>query len=271
MTNTVAIIQARMSSTRLPQKVLLDIQGYPMLYHVVERLRHARHVSHIVVATSDQEADKPIVAYVDKLAAQVFMGSETDVLARFWGAAQMAKADHILRITADCPLIDPVSIDELITAHLNSGADYTSNVRRRTYPRGLDAEVFSMETLRQTYLLSSKLPHREHVTPFIYENPDRFRLLDFDATGELRRPDIRLCVDTAADLALLREIYHRFYEPGKIIDVRAVICGLDTAPEWKTINTDAEQEHLHRNAREGIRQIKVESQRGQEKDQIGDH
>jgi len=270
MKKVVAIIQARMNSTRLPGKVLLDIQYYPMLYHVVERLRRAKHVSQIVIATTDQESDKPIIAYARELGIDVFWGNETDVLARYWGAAQMAKADFILRITADCPLLDPMFIDDLIIYHFDNDADYSSNVMRRTCPRGLDAEIFSIDTLRQTYNLSFQPQHREHVTAFIYENPRLFRLMNFDMTGELRRPDLRLCVDTEADIQLLREIYRRYYVPGEIIDVRTVIRWLDTEPYWKSINMDSEQDHLNRNTLEGIQQVKLMDRNKEGVGQIGD-
>ena len=251
----VAIIQARMRSTRLPGKVMLDIASRPMLFHVVDRVRQAACADEVIIATSDSETDQQIVSLARDLGVRSFAGSETDVLTRFVDAADMAKADIVIRVTGDCPLIDPAIIDETFDAHMDSGADYTGNAARRTLPRGLDVEIVSTEALRRVLRIASEPRHREHVTSYIYENSQQFRIEHFEVEGHLRRPDIRLTVDTLEDLRLVREIYRRFHRPGQIMDVRGVIEWLDTHPSWAGINTQAEQEHLLRNERQGIRQV----------------
>ncbi len=255
--NVATIVQARMGSQRLPGKVLMDISGRPMLFHVVERLRQANSAGEVVVATTTSEADQEIVSFARDVGVKSFVGSEMDVLERFVLAAEVERADLVIRVTGDCPLIEPTIVDEMVHAHLASGADYTGNLARRTLPRGLDAEVVATQVLRRIHRMDLEPRHREHVTPFIYENPASFRVHHFEVQGKLRRPELRLCVDTHEDLLLMREIYRRFYLPGQVVDISAVIRWLDVEPQWRHVNIDAEQEHMLRNAAEGIRQVKL--------------
>ncbi len=250
----VAIVQARMGSTRLPGKTLARISDKSMIAHVVDRLEYSKHLAKVVVATSTTEDDQRIVEHMRTLGKQVFSGSETDVLDRYVQTANAVGSDLIVRITGDCPLIDPDVIDEMIEFHLSQQADYTGNLARRTLPRGLDAEVFSVQALMMAHEFAEKPYQREHVTPYFYENPDRFRVASYEVTGELRRPDLRLCVDTQEDLDLLREIYRHFYEPGEIVEVRNVIHWLDENPYWRDHNLAAEKEHLSRNVKDGVQQ-----------------
>ena len=255
----VAIIQARMRSTRLPAKVMVEIGSSPMLFHVVDRVRRATCVDEVIIATSDTDPDRQIVSFAQDIGVRTFAGSETDVLARFVGAATMANADLIVRVTGDCPLIDPFIIDETFKVHINGGADYTGNLARRTLPRGLDVEFVSKAALQQVLRMGLEPHHREHVTPFIYENAELFRIEHFEVEGRLRRPDLRLCVDTEEDLVLVREIYRRFYKYGQIVDVRNVIDWLDSEAEWARVNAQAEAGHLSRNERDGVVQVKLPS------------
>lgn len=250
-----AIVQARMGSSRLPNKTLMELSGKPMLGHVVERLGHSRLLTETVVATSVNAADKPIADYIRSLHLQCFEGSESDVLSRFVGAAKIAGSDLIVRITGDCPLIDPSILDEMIAYHQEQKVEYTGNLAQRSLPRGLDAEVFSIDALLHADRLGTESRHREHVTPYIYEHPEQFSIASFEVTGEMRRPDIRLCVDTKDDFALLEKIYEQFYRPGAIVDVRQVIRWLDQNPYWRSFNQAAEQEHLKRNAQDGVKQV----------------
>lgn len=250
----VAVVQARMGSTRLPGKTLERIGDQSMITHVVERLERSQHLSAIVVATSTAKEDQQIVEHMRAFGKQVFAGSETDVLDRYVQAAKAVGSDLVVRITGDCPLVDPGVIDEMIEFHLAQKADYTGNLARRTLPRGLDAEIFSMQALMMAHEFAEKPYQREHVTPYLYENPDRVQVASYEVTGELRRPDLRLCVDTQEDLDLVRELYTRFSKPGEIVDVRNVIRWLDDNPYWRTYNLAAEQEHLSRNLKDGIQQ-----------------
>lgn len=255
--NITAIVQARIGSTRLPNKVLLDIAGKPMLEHVFERLSQSSCLTHMVLATTDNVNDQLLVDFANHLKISVVAGSENDVLSRYMLAAQSVSSDHIVRITSDCPLIEPTVIDVMMKHHLEMEADYTSNVARRTFPRGLDVEIISWSCLQEASRLGTKPHHREHVTPYIYENPERFHLEDYEAQGLLRRPDLRLCVDTAEDLQLMREIYSRFYVPDQIVPIGQVIQWLDENPDWRMSNVASEEEHLKRNLSDGVQQNKV--------------
>ncbi len=201
MSTVVAIIQARMGSTRLPGKVLCDICGESMLSRVVKRVRRASLVDRIVVATSVEVADDAIEAECHKLGVSFFRGNESDVLDRYYQAALSCSAGIIVRITADCPLIDPTIINKVVGAFLDSKVDYASNTLVRTYPRGLDTEVMTLEALRVAWCMATKSYHRSHVTPYIYENPALFKLLS--VTGSANYSCYRWTVDTPQDLQLV--------------------------------------------------------------------
>ena len=149
--NIVAIVQARMGSTRLPNKVLVDIAGKTMLERTVERIQRSTRVTKVIVATTDTESDNVIAQECERLGVRCFRGSEEDVLDRYYQAAKEVNADIVIRITADCPLIDPEIIDHIITRFIDEQPNYASNVLTRTYPRGLDTEVFSMSTLKRVW------------------------------------------------------------------------------------------------------------------------
>jgi spore coat polysaccharide biosynthesis protein SpsF len=191
----VAIIQARMGSTRLPGKVLRDIAGETMLARVVRRVQLARMPDAVVVATTLAPFDDAIVAECVRLGVPAFRGSEQDVLDRYWQATCTHQADVIVRITADCPLIDPRLVDYVVAAFLEGQPDYASNVLERTYPRGLDTEVMAQTTLEQAWQQAGQLYQRAHVTPYIYQNPNRFRLLPVKAEAD--HSYLRWTVDTA--------------------------------------------------------------------------
>ena len=176
-TKVVAIIQARMGSTRLPGKVLLELAGRTMLGRVVRRVRLAGLVDEVVVATTNAPADDPIVDECRRLPVACFRGSEHDVVERYHRAAAAYRADVVVRITADCPLIDPEVTDHVIRAFLQHRPDYASNTLHRTYPRGLDTEVFTAAALARACHEASEPYQRTHVTPYIYQHPEYFRLL----------------------------------------------------------------------------------------------
>ncbi len=209
---TVAIIQARMNSSRLPGKVLLDLEGEPMLVRVVERARRAKSVHAVTIATTTDPSDDPIEALCQARGYPVYRGSEFDVLDRFYQTARRAQAEVIVRLTADCPVIDPEVMDQVVEAFLKSGVDFACNRLPppwpRTWPIGLDTEVCSFAGLERAWK-EAKLPYeREHVMPYFYDQEGRFKVLVVD-----HQPDyghLRWTVDTAEDLALLREIYRRF-------------------------------------------------------------
>ena len=205
--SVIAIIQARMGSTRLPGKVLMDIFGASMLSRVVNRSKQAKLLNQIVVATSDKSIDDAVVREADRLGVLFFRGSENDVLDRYYQAAQSFGAEVVVRITSDCPLIDPTIIDKVINAFLNAKPDYASNALVRTYPRGLDVEAFSMSALTRAWQEASKPYERVHVTPYIYENPSIFKILSISDSHNYS--NYRWTVDTPEDLEFVRRIYER--------------------------------------------------------------
>lgn len=240
----IAIIQARTTSTRLPNKVLMDIEGRPMLFRVIERVKAVRKLDDIVLAIPDSKENDSLEEFCRKNNLKYFRGSENDVLRRYYEAAKNFQADIVVRITSDCPLVDPEVIDLAIEKHLNSSADYTSSILERTFPRGLDTEVFNYKTLEKAFE-EAKEPHqREHVTPYIYEHPEIFELQNVLAEKEISWPDLRLTVDTKEDMELIREIYKRLYKSGKIFLTKEVVDLLNNSPELIKINADIQQKPI---------------------------
>ncbi len=172
----VAIVQARMGSTRLPGKALKDLHGRTMLARVVRRALRSALIDKLVVATTEKKADDVIVSECDSLGISCFRGSEDDVLDRYYQAARAFSADLIVRITSDCPLIDPEIIDRVVQAFLDNCPDYASNTIESTYPRGLDVEVFAFDALKKAWCEASMDFQHVHVTPYIYLHPDQFRI-----------------------------------------------------------------------------------------------
>jgi spore coat polysaccharide biosynthesis protein SpsF len=203
-----AIIQARMGSTRLPGKVLMDLEGETALARVVGRLRRATQVKQIVVATTNCIADDAIVRECDRLKIPTFRGCENDVLDRYYQAARACAAEAVVRITSDCPVIDPGLVDDTIELFQRQQGDYASNSLPPIYPRGLDVEVFTIAALEQAWRDARKPYEREHVTPYFYEHPELFRLVSLG--GQTNYSRYRWTLDTAEDLELLRTIYARF-------------------------------------------------------------
>jgi spore coat polysaccharide biosynthesis protein SpsF (cytidylyltransferase family) len=204
---TVAVIQARMGSTRLPNKVLADLGGKPMLAQVVDRVRHARTIDEVVVATSTAPQDDAIEAFCERGGIACFRGSEEDVLDRYYQAAKAFDADVVVRITADCPLHDPRVIDAVVERFDSGRHDYVSNTIDRSYPDGLDVEVFSIGTLARAWREAKWTSEREHVTPYIWKQPALFRIEQVVQPTNLA--DLRWTVDEPRDLALVREVYRR--------------------------------------------------------------
>ena len=211
---TGAIIEARMSSTRLPGKILLPILGKPMLGRLIERLMRADSLDTIVIATTTNPADDRVKAFAGEAGVRCFRGSEEDVLGRVLGAAQAFSIDVIVEVTGDCPLIDPSVVDRVVEAFRSGSWDYAGNVLRRTYPRGLDTQVFSTELLERVAGLTQDPVDREHVSLFIYEHPEMFSLTNVESGLPERWQDLRLTVDTREDLEIVTAIYEALY-PGK--------------------------------------------------------
>ena len=200
-----AIIQARMGSTRLPGKTLMDISGHPMLWHVVNRARQIEALDEIVVATSDNASDDSIVAFCKQERIPCFRGDEDDVLDRYYQAAKWIGADVIVRITPDCPLIDPDVVDDVVKCYVDGDYDYVSNTDPPTFPDGLDTEVFSFEALERAWREAKLQSEREHVTPYIRKHPELFRIGNVTYGEDLS--SMRWTVDEPQDLEFVRAVY----------------------------------------------------------------
>jgi len=237
----VAIVQARMGSSRLPGKALKDIHGRTMLARVFRRAGRSDLLDEIVVATTIQSPDDAIIAECERLGVPYFRGLEMDVLDRYYQAAKAFFADIIVRITSDCPLIDPEIIDNVIRAFLDSKVDYASNTLTSTYPRGLDVEAFSFGALEKAWQEASADYQHVHVTPFIYQHPEIFRLLSVVSEEDFTR--YRLTVDTQEDLDLIRIIYETI-DKDDDFSWRDALVLLMAKPEIAKINSHICQKSL---------------------------
>jgi spore coat polysaccharide biosynthesis protein SpsF len=238
----VAIIQARMGSTRLPGKVLKDIGGRTMLARVVRRTQRSTLLDEVVVATTVKSDDDAIVAECTRLGVPVFRGEEDDVLDRYYRAAQAHRAQAIVRITSDCPLIEPDVIDEVVDAFLETTPDYACNTLERTYPRGLDTEVMTLAALERVWRQATESYQRIHVTAYIYQNPDQFELLSI--TGDQDFSHYRWTVDTLEDLEFVRAVYDRLGNDDTV-GWKGVLDLLAREPDLATLNRAIRQRVLH--------------------------
>jgi spore coat polysaccharide biosynthesis protein SpsF (cytidylyltransferase family) len=209
MTKILSIIQARTGSTRLPGKVLLPLEDKTVLEHVIERTRKSRLINKTIVATSIKKQDLPIVKICAEKNIQVFTGSETNVLDRYYQAARLFLPDNIVRITADCPAIDPVIIDKTIKKCLRENADYASNQLTETYPDGLDLEIFTFKALEQAWKKAKKPSEKEHVTPYIRYNPSLFKIAGIESKENLKNK--RWTLDEPRDYEFLKIIFKQVY------------------------------------------------------------
>ncbi|NJD03360.1 MAG: spore coat biosynthesis protein F [Ruminiclostridium sp.] len=206
-----ATIEARMTSSRLPGKVLMELGGRPSLQQMIERLKRGRYIDDVVVATTINKTDDPIAELCEKLGCTYFRGSEEDVLLRVLEAAKSASADIIVEITGDCPVIDWRHADRLIEMFFSGDYDYCSNVIERTFPRGFDTQVFPVSVLDRVNTLTSCKTDHEHVSIYIYTHPEQFRLLNWKADEHMRHPEFEITLDTPEDYRMIHEIYERLY------------------------------------------------------------
>ncbi len=236
-----AVIQARMTSTRLPGKVLLRAAGREMLAHQIDRVRHARTVGAICIATTTNPDDDPVADLAGREQVALFRGSEHDVLDRFAKAAAHVDADIAVRLTGDCPLTDPEIIDAVVGVFraARPPVDYASNSFPRTWPIGLDVEVASMAALRTAAAEAEDPYDREHVMPFLYRHPERFRTAGYPAPADLSGH--RWTLDEAGDFELIRRILEALLPAGPVFGWRDVITLLEAHPEWRSLNAGVPQ------------------------------
>lgn len=237
-----AIIQARMGSTRLPGKTLADLHGNPVIDHVIERVSRAEAIRDTVVAITANVEDDVLAEHLRQLGVSFVRGSSDDVLARYVLAAEFASAEVIVRITADCPLLDPEIIDTVVEAFGGPPVvDYCSNGLRRTYPIGMDVEVFSRAALDRAHQ-EATLPHeREHVTPYIYQHPELFRLRNVEAPKWAAHPEVRLTLDEELDLQVIREVASHVSPGAGLMEILTTIA---VHPEIAAANATVTHRHV---------------------------
>jgi spore coat polysaccharide biosynthesis protein SpsF len=231
-----AIIQARMGSTRLPGKTLTDVVGRPMLAWLVERAARIPGVERVIVATTEKPADGAILRFAAERGLPAYAGSEDDVLDRFYQAARRDGVSVVVRVTPDCPLLDPGVAGRVLARFLEAGGglDYASNTQPPTFPDGLDTEAFAFAALERGWREARLASEREHVTPFIWKHPDRFRLANVTHTPDLSA--LRWTVDTAADLEFVRAVYRHLGVRAETAGLEEVLDLLRRHPELKRIN-----------------------------------
>lgn len=237
----VAIIEARMKSTRLPGKNLRPILGKPMLEMLVDRLRHAKSLDGVVVATTIDPSDDAIEETCNRIGVGCYRGSMDDVLDRVLRAAQTFGVKTIVEITGDCPLTDPMMVDEIVDIYRSSGCDYAGNVRPSTYPVGLAVQVFATHVLEETERSTQDPADREHVSLYIYEHPERFSLRNVESGLPEKYRSYRLTVDTPEDFALVSAVFEALYPTNPAFGLAEILGYLDSNPELLDLNRNIQQ------------------------------
>lgn len=233
--NKVAIIQARMGSIRLQGKILKKLCGKEVLLHIVERVKESRYIDKIIVATTESLNDDEVYKFCLKNNIDCFRGSESNVLERFYKCAEKYSADVIVRITADDPLKDSHIIDKGLNIFLENRYDYVSNTIKPTYPEGIDIEIFSFEALKKAYYEATLMSEKEHVTPYIWKNKEKFKVYNFENNIDLSY--MRWTLDTEDDFNFINKIYQELYRSYEIFHMEDVIHLLDIKPELMSINS----------------------------------
>ncbi|MDM5246498.1 glycosyltransferase family protein [Lysinibacillus sp. G4S2] len=240
--NVTAIIQARMGSTRLPGKILKEVNGKPLLAYQLERIARSNYIGKVVIATTVAPKDDVVIEFCENYGVDYYRGSEDDVLSRYYEAAEQYGGDTIVRLTSDCPIIDPVIVDETIQYFLNNHFDYVSNTIERTYPRGLDTEIFSKSALERAYKEATLTRDKEHVTAYMYSNPESFSLGYIKNKQDYSQ--YRWTVDTLEDYELIKLILMSIYPFNKEFSWKDVLSLLAENPEWNDINALIEQKKV---------------------------
>jgi spore coat polysaccharide biosynthesis protein SpsF len=236
----IATIEARMAATRLPGKVMFPLAGAPMLQRLAERVRRAKLIDEVVVASTISLPDEVIADLCGRMDCRVYRGSVDDITQRLLNAAK--DADVVVQLTGDCPLIDPEHIDETVRRLTDAKADYASNsLHSCTFPLGFDVRAFTMDALRRSADLSGDPVDRVHGSYFIYRNPQLFRLIGWEAPPELHWPELRLTVDEPADYELVRRVFEHLYPAAPDFGAAEVVALLRRKPDWVAINSTVRQ------------------------------
>ncbi|WP_319763613.1 glycosyltransferase family protein [Maridesulfovibrio sp.] len=235
-----AIIQARMTSSRLPGKILMEVMGKPLLQLMIERTLAAECVDSVVLATTDNPEDDPTEKLGRELGVKVFRGSEDDVLGRFYQAAKQYGGEHIMRLTGDCPLIDPDLLDQLADFYFNGKFDFASNCEEPTLPDGLDAEILSFKTLEEAHAKAERPSHREHVTLFVCDHPEMFKIGSW--LNGTDYSSLRWTVDNAEDFEAVKAIIERLLPVKQDFRMMDAVNMIRNNPEITAVNS-----HINRN------------------------
>ena len=240
----VAIIQARSGSIRLPGKILMKIQNKPILYYVINQVQHSKKITKIIVATTKNKQDDQIVNFSSSFGIDIFRGDENDVLDRYYQCAKELSSKIFVRITSDCPLIDPNLIDCCIDEFTKNNYDYFSNIHKKDgnlwtynpsgYPMGFAVEVFSFDALKTAWINSKKLSEREHVTLYILNHPEKFKIGNIENT--IDHSDIRLTLDHKEDFDLIKIVIEHFPK-NEIFNLQKIISFIENKPKLKNINS----------------------------------
>jgi len=252
-----AIIQARMSSTRLPGKVLKELpynSGITVLEQVIRRLKKSKNLKKIVVATTTEKSDKVIINIAKKENIRCFRGSKEDVLSRYYFAAKENDLDVVVRITGDCPCVDPEIVDLIITKHIEAEADFTTNCFKRTYPHGLDVESFNFNILKEAHANAHNAYEKEHVTPHISGNPNVYNIIQVEAPRDLYAPKIRITLDTEEDYALLCVIFDHLYIKNEYFNAYDIVNLFKEKPWLCLINKKSLQKKAYNSFKEECQQ-----------------
>lgn len=238
------VVQARLGSTRLPGKVLRPLLGKPLVHYLIERLRRVQSVQGIVIATTTNAEDDQLVDFCNKEGLHVVRGAVDDVLSRYILASDAFGLDVVVRITADCPLIDPDLIEKglaLFRQHSNT-LDYLSICHNRTYPLGMDFEIIQVKSLRKAYLLAKDPAEKEHVTPYIWRHPEQFQLANMQQKEH--QAEYRLTVDTLEDFMLVERIYKTLYPQNPEFGRKEIVALLKKHPDWLLLNAHIQQKSV---------------------------
>lgn len=238
------IIQARLGSTRLPKKILMKVNGRPLLSCMIERVKRAGKVDRIVIAATASHLDSQVETFCKDENVECFRGNEEDVLDRYYNCAQQIGAKVIVRLTSDCPLIDPAVIDEVVNCYLENSFkyDFVANTvpPPGTYPDGMDVEVFSFDLMEKAWKNAKKPSEREHVTFYFWKNPDLFKVYRYDLKTDLSK--YRLTIDYEEDYLLIKKIIEHFHDDKLLFTMEDIIAFLKSNPDIAEIN-----QHIERN------------------------
>jgi spore coat polysaccharide biosynthesis protein SpsF len=242
--NIVAIIQARLGSTRLPKKVFADLAGKPLIWHVINRLKYSDRINNIVLATTNSTTDDDLANWANIEHVNLFRGSENNVLERFYFAAKQYSADIIVRITADDPFKDPTIIDKVIDTLLDENLDFAYNNNPPTFPEGLDTEVFTYDAIEKAYFQSNDDYEKEHVTQYFYRNNEVFKQSNFRNVNDIS--NLRWTIDTELDYEMTKQVYNVLYREDSIFQMNDILRLLDEKPEISLINLDVARSAMYK-------------------------